>query len=147
MPRLASRRAILLGIPALVIAGGVASAAWTMRVPTDLDLSRQKTTGGGHYIASILPEQEPVSVGLMHAWLVTLTDREGSPVDGARITIDGGMPQHGHGLPTLPQVTGDLGNGRYYIDGVKFNMQGWWELKLGIDGPAGSDAVTFNIVL
>lgn len=147
MSRIASRRALLLGIPAVVIAAGVAGAAWMMHIPADLDLSRQKTTGDGRYIASVLPEQEPVSVGALHAWVVTLTDGQGSPVDGAHITIDGGMPQHGHGLPTSPKVTPDLGDGRYLVEGVKFNMHGWWELKLGIDGPAGSDAVTFDIVL
>jgi hypothetical protein len=30
---------------------------------------------------------------------------------------------------------------------VRFNMGGWWELRLTIDSPAGRDAVTFNIVL
>ena len=31
--------------------------------------------------------------------------------------------------------------------GVKFNMPGWWELDLGIEGPKGADDVTFNLVL
>ena len=57
------------------------------------------------------------------------------------------MPQHGHGLPTTPQVTKNLGNGRYLIEGVKFNMRGWWIFELGVDGEDGADVVTFNIVL
>jgi hypothetical protein len=147
MSVLPSRRAILLSVPAILLAAGVASAAWIMRVPSDLDLSREKATVAGLYVASIAPAQEPVTVGPMHVWVVTLRDGEGRPVDGARITIDGGMPQHGHGLPTSPAVTESLGEGRYLVEGMKFNMPGWWEIDLGIEGPRGADAVTFNLVL
>lgn len=147
MPFNLSRRAILFGIPALVIVAVAAGAVWMMRVPADLDLSREKVTAAGHYIAAISPQQEPVSIGSLHAWTVTLTDREGRPVDGAHFTIDGGMPQHGHGLPTLPAVTRDMGEGRYLVEGVKFNMPGWWELKFAIEGSSGTDDVTFNLVL
>ena len=47
------------------------------------------------------------------------------------------MPQHGHGLPTRPQVTRELADGTYLIEGMKFSMTGWWEIKLAIDSPAG----------
>jgi hypothetical protein len=30
---------------------------------------------------------------------------------------------------------------------VRFNMPGWWELKVHVDGPAGEDTATFNIAL
>jgi hypothetical protein len=118
-----------------------------MRVPSDLDLSREKATEAGHYVAALAPADEPVTVGPMHAWIVTLEDERGAPVDDAEIRIDGGMPQHGHGLPTAPAVTQELGQGRYLVEGVKFNMPGWWELDLTIEGAAGADAVTFNLVL
>ena len=147
MTFLRSRWPILLGAPVLLLAAGAAGAAWMMRVPADLDLSREKASEAGLYIAEIAPAQEPVTVGPMHAWIVTLEDREGAPVDNAQIHVDGGMPQHGHGLPTSPAVTQDLGEGRYLVEGMKFNMPGWWELDLGIEGSAGADTVTFNIVL
>ena len=35
----------------------------------------------------------------------------------------------------------------YEIEGLRFNMGGWWELKLAIDAPAGADSVTFNLSL
>lgn len=57
------------------------------------------------------------------------------------------MPQHGHGLPTAPAVIEALGDGRFLIEGMKFNMPGWWVLDLVIDGPDGHDTVTFNLVL
>jgi hypothetical protein len=78
---------------------------------------------------------------------VRVVDAAGRPVDGAGMTVDGGMPQHGHGLPTRPRMTGGLGDGRYEIDGVRFNMGGWWEFKLAIRAHAGADSVTFNLDL
>jgi hypothetical protein len=111
-----------------------------MRVPADLDLSLRKATKAGLYVAEIAPEAEPVTVGPMHSWTVTLQGADGTP-------LDGGMPQHGHGLPSSPAVTQALGDGHYLLEGMKFNMPGWWEIDLAIEAPAGADTVTFNLVL
>jgi hypothetical protein len=35
----------------------------------------------------------------------------------------------------------------YEIEGVRFNMGGWWEFKLAIAGASGADTVTFNLDL
>ena len=48
---------------------------------------------------------------------------------------------------TQPQVTRERPDGGYLIEGMKFSMTGWWEIKLAIDGPAGADRVTFNTVV
>jgi hypothetical protein len=68
-------------------------------------------------------------------------------VDSASITVDGGMPQHGHGLPTRPIVTKHLGEGEHLVEGMKFNMGGWWVVKFAISSAQGSDIVTFNLEL
>jgi hypothetical protein len=90
---------------------------------------------------------ESIRVGRLHSWNVQIVGADGAPVDQAKITVDGGMPQHGHGLPTKPLVTQHLGEGRHVIEGMKFNMGGWWVVKLHIDGAKGSDVVTFNLKL
>ena len=73
--------------------------------------------------------------------------KSGVAVPDATITVDGGMPEHGHGLPTHPRVTRNLGNGWYEVSGLRFNMGGWWEVKLVVSGPAGTDTVTFNLAV
>ena len=57
------------------------------------------------------------------------------------------MPQHGHGLPTKPQVTRELGNGDHLVEGMKFNMGGWWVVKFRVNAMAGSDSLVFNLKL
>jgi hypothetical protein len=90
---------------------------------------------------------EPIAINQMHAWEVKVTSPAGAPVLRAQIDVDGGMPQHGHGLPTRPRVTRELGDGRYLIEGMKFSMTGWWELKLNVQSEGVADQVTFNKVI
>jgi hypothetical protein len=105
-----------------------------------------RASASRQFTATLQPDQ-PLRPRRMQAVRVAITDAAGVPVDDATIQIDGGMPQHGHGLPTRPRVTRALGNGLYEIKGVRFNMGGWWEFKLAINAPSGSDIVTFNLAL
>lgn len=111
------------------------------------DLARSKNSAKGLYALSIAPEAGEPRQGELHAWVVTVNTRQGAPVEGAAISVGGGMPEHAHGLPTSPEATVYLGDGRYRIEGVKFSMPGWWQLKLGVSAPAGADEATFNLVL
>ena len=101
---------------------------------------------GGYYFATLEPAQ-PLRPRQMQTVRVTVRDAERRAIDDAQISIDGDMPQHGHGLPTRPRVTRNLGNGIYEIEGVRFSMGGWWEFKLAIAGTRGADTVTFNLDL
>ena len=98
------------------------------------------------YTVQLLP-LEPLRVRQLQSVPVLITDAQGRPVENATITVDGGMPQHGHGLPTQPRVKHGEGRGTYEIEGLRFSMGGWWEVKLAIDSPAGTDRVTFNLSL
>ena len=52
------------------------------------------------------------------------------------------LAAHGYAEPATTR-----GESAYLIEGMKFSMTGWWEIKLAIDGPAGADQVTFNTVV
>jgi hypothetical protein len=105
-----------------------------------------RSSADGRYVATLEPAK-PLRPRQMHTVRVTVRDAEGRAIDEAQISVDGGMPQHGHGLPTRPRVTRNLGDGIYEIEGVRFNMGGWWEFKLAIAGSGGADTVTFNLDL
>ena len=111
------------------------------------DLARSKNSAKGLYSVAIAPEATEPKQGELHAWVVTVKTRQGAPVEGAAIAIGGGMPEHAHGLPTSPEATAYLGDGRYRIEGMKFSMTGWWQLKFGITAPAGTDEAMFNLAL
>ena len=105
-----------------------------------------RMSSAGLYTATLLPI-EPLQRRKLQAVHVAITDANGAPIEHANITIDGGMPQHGHGLPTRPRVTKQVGDGVYQIEGVRFNMGGWWEFKLSVTTDSGTDLVTFNLNL
>lgn len=100
----------------------------------------------GRYVATLEPAA-PLRTRRLQTVRVVIRDNDGRGMTEAQITIDGGMPQHGHGLPTRPRVTKNLGDGVYEIEGVRFNMGGWWEFRLAIAGAPGPDTVTFNLAL
>ncbi|RUY77548.1 FixH family protein, partial [Mesorhizobium sp. M7A.F.Ca.CA.003.01.2.1] len=130
--------ALLVGILAVVFLTAPRSS-----LPAGPDVARTKKTDNGLYVASFVPERGVVRQGELESWLLTLKTKTGASVERAAIAISGGMPQHNHGLPTSPQVTDYLGEGRYRIEGLKFTMSGWWQLRFAISSGAGSDTVLF----
>ncbi len=113
--------------------------------PDDLDYARSKASVAGSFTVSIEPESGEIIMGPLHSWVVTVQTADGEPINDATVTINGGMPQHGHGLPTQPQITGLIGEGRYRLEGVKFSMNGWWVLRLTIEAAGQNDTVIFNV--
>ena len=115
--------------------------------PKNLDYSRTRTSEGGIYRATVRPQGDSIPQGKLQRWTLHLETVDGVAVDSATIAVDGGMPQHGHGLPTKPRVTRDLGNGDHLVEGMKFNMGGWWVVKFRVAAAAGRDSVLFNVKL
>ncbi|NUO65564.1 MAG: auxin-binding protein [Gemmatimonadaceae bacterium] len=115
--------------------------------PQDLDYSRTRASEGGFYRATIRPDGDSIPQGKLQRWTLHLETAAGVAVDSATIAVDGGMPQHGHGLPTKPRVTRDLGKGDHLVEGMKFNMGGWWVVKFSVAAAAGRDSVVFNVKL
>jgi hypothetical protein len=131
----------------LVAAGSLTGCMLFMKPPKDLDYSRTRTSEAGHYRATIHPQGDSIPQGRLHRWTLHLETATGAPVDSATLAVDGGMPQHGHGLPTKPRVTRDLGNGDHLVEGMKFNMGGWWVVKFQVAAAEGRDSLVFNLKL
>lgn len=101
----------------------------------------------GLYRLAFTAELQPVVINRLHRWTLQLTDQEGQPVADATLVVSGGMPEHNHGLPTHPRVTAYLGDGRYRLEGVRFHMQGSWEITVSIDAHAGKDTALIKLEL
>lgn len=134
-------------VVAAIVAASLAAAASCAR-PDNLDLSLDRRSAHGIFRVEVVSGQIPIPLSKLHLWSVRLSGADGSPIGGAMIQIDGGMPEHGHGLPTSPRAEPDGAPGTYVIKGMKFSMPGWWQLQLDIRAPDGrTDKVTFNLVL
>lgn len=133
--------------------------------PPDLDIGAFQLSRGQRYVAHIEVHADDgidprahgdavgnaagVPLNRMHRWRLLLSDLHGAPVSGARIEVGGHMPGHVHGLPTQPQVTRMLAPGVYLVEGLKFQMEGWWVMQFEIHPAlpgAAPDNVAFNLV-
>jgi hypothetical protein len=52
-----------------------------------------------------------------------------------------------HGLPTEPQVTGDLGGGDYRVEGMAFQMGGYWVIDVTVSVGGATDLIRFGLEL
>jgi hypothetical protein len=116
-------------------------------VPSDLDYSTTRSSDNGLFNVSYGASTGTVPINQIHQWTLHVERGDGAPVENATIVVDGDMPQHGHGLPTKPRVTQNLGNGNYLVDGMKFQMGGWWLMEFTITAGDQTDVVHFNMML
>ena len=95
---------------------------------------------------------EPPPLNRMHTWRIRILDESGAPVPEAAVTVTGGMPDHDHGLPTLPQVVAEetiaeKNDGFYRLDGLRFHMPGRWEIRLRIEAEGRVETARLELVL
>lgn len=135
------------GIVLLLLCAAEALFLWMRYIPSDLDYSTTLPSEQGLYKIGYSSDLGAVPVNQMQSWTLHVETAGGQPVENATITVDGDMPQHGHGLPTRPQVTRYVGNGDYKVEGLKFHMPGWWVMDFVVTVNGQSDQVRFNLML
>ena len=113
--------------------------------PKDIDYATQKMTANNIFSVSYKSIGGHIRLNRIHSWEISINDAEGKPVNDAKITVVGDMPEHGHGLPTQPEVYNLGAAGLYRIDGMKFQMPGWWVVTVNIMTDNMHDAVSFNL--
>lgn len=104
--------------------------------------------GEGHHLSvHVEGAPSPLPLNTMHSWVLVLADSAGRPLRDVQIRVDGGMPEHDHGLPTAPRVTRELGPGRYLLEGLRFHMNGRWQLLLDITAAGERETVALNFTV
>ncbi len=115
--------------------------------PADVDTSTSRQSVRKLFKVSYSSDVMPVPVGRIISWKLKVETAGGSPVKNAEAVFSGKMPEHGHGLPTMPEVAeGDV-PGDYVVRGLKFSMPGWWVMTLKIKAQGMEDITTFNIMV
>ena len=105
------------------------------------------TSAGGLYRVSFTSELDPIEINRIHSWVLHVEGSDGDPLEGAEITLEGGMPAHDHGLPTLPRITAELGNGDYRVEGMRFHMGGDWEITVTISADDDRETCVISLQL
>ena len=107
----------------------------------------QQTTAGkaGSYRATLNCTTAP-QPGRFQECQIAFTDRQNQAAGIVSVQLEGGMPGHGHGLPTSPTLTLQ-DSGSYRIDGLKYNMPGRWLLGFQVNGESGEDRLIFDFMI
>lgn len=104
-------------------------------------------TRSGYYRVSYESRLQPIPINRIHSWVIHVETADGQPVEGATISVTGGMPAHNHGLPTDPRMTRSLGNGDYLLEGMRFHMHGDWELLVTVEADGRRDTVVIPLIV
>jgi hypothetical protein len=94
----------------------------------------------GIYRASLARSVDP------GVWTVNVQTTAGTAVGGATLALERWMPDDERLAPTRLRVTQNLGGGRYRVEGLRFDRRGWWNVKLQVSAPNGTDSLAFNLV-
>lgn len=101
----------------------------------------------GTFRVSFTSRLQPIVINQIHSWVLHVETPGGEAVEGAAISVTGGMPAHDHGLPTEPEVTRVLGDGDYLVEGLRFHMNGEWELEIKISAGGVMDTAIVPLKL
>ena len=101
----------------------------------------------GRYRLSYQSQVNPIVINQIHNWILQLETAEGLTVSGADITLEGGMPEHDHGLPTKPRITESQDENYYLVEGIRFHMRGHWELEIKIIQGTSTDTALISLDL
>ena len=104
-------------------------------------------TRSGYYRVSFVSELDPLTINQIHQWIFHVESAAGVPVEDATVSVTGGMPKHNHGLPTNPVMTQSLGNGDYVLAGMRFHMNGYWELAVTVIAGGRRDTVIIPLTI
>jgi hypothetical protein len=113
--------------------------------PKDLDYSTMRMTANNGFKVMYTTGGRKIRINRIHNWELTIKDANGQPVNNAKVTVVGDMPEHGHGLPTQPEISGVGADGLYRVDGMKFTMPGWWGITVSVMADGVHDTVSFNL--
>ncbi len=126
----------------------VRRAAWAEGVDFEskVDLRTEQTSRHGFYHVKLLHRAVADQDGF-EQWVVALTDATGKPVSGADVHVQGGMPAHGHGLFSQPQIQAGDQPGEYLVKGLALTMAGWWEMNFYIAKNKVDDSASLNVLV
>jgi len=140
------RIAMLVLFAALTAFSGCTTFTTLLSPPTP-DLSLTRLSKENRFLVTLVPPEGAIGIQQIQSWQIKLATPAGVPIPGALVYMNGGMPEHGHGLPTRPVVTKEIVPGTYLLEGLKFSMPGWWELVVAIQVNGFEDMTYFNQIV
>lgn len=135
------------GCPCPHCAAGAPGAAEPVKPTAEAAYAPVQMSKTGAFKVGYTSDAGTIPINKIHSWTLKVERADGTPVTNAEITVAGDMPEHGHGMPTEPKVTKNLGDGAYLVEGMKFSMPGWWVMTFTVKAGDTADSAVFNLQL
>jgi hypothetical protein len=106
-------------------------------------------SNGGEYVVflrtepSLIPENEEFAVTI---WVLPRNAIPPQPVDDISLDVDAFMPEHGHGMNRVPEIT-KREDGGFDAKGLLLHMGGNWELYFDVTRGAITERAQKRVVL
>lgn len=109
--------------------------------------TRGPTASGAYYVSwRAVPTPIPVNELFEIEVRVFSDPAMRTPATGVQVSVDAGMPEHGHGMNLAPK-TSRVREGIFRAEGMLFHMPGRWELYIDVRGEAGADRAAFEVTI
>lgn len=106
--------------------------------------TKEAQSKSGRYKVKLV-SQTPIPLNEYQSWTLQVERSDHKRVVLRDLLMDGGMPAHGHDLPSTPKIVWQDHPGRYGINGLLFSMPGNWDLQFLLVDSEGTDLATFSI--
>jgi hypothetical protein len=137
---------VLLALSGCAAPDAVPAQQGAVTRPAQIDTAATQLSQQGLFRISYRTDLDPITINTLHSWTLQIETAAGEPVAGGAVSVEGGMPEHNHGMPTEPVVSaGDAGS--YLVEGMKFQMPGWWTVTVTVDAGEQTDSATFHLLL
>ena len=133
-------------VPPIAGAGDSAAVHVTRETTTVFSRLSGIPSHNGVYRASLVPSSDSAERFGSGLWTVEVRTASGAAVEDATLALESWTPDDDRVPATRPRVTAHLGAGRYRVDGLRFEQRGWWNVRLQITAPGGTDSLAFNLV-
>ena len=143
---LAAFPAVVLG-PALGLASALAERPIRVKWEPKYPSTPIPKVGNGIFKVRVASDPGALRISRYEKMLIDVTRASGQPVLDARISVAAKARDVERRMLTMPQLTKNLGSGRYLVEGLLFSMNGSWLLEFHISSGADRDKVLLEVVL
>ncbi|MGL6261555.1 FixH family protein [Vibrio sp. WXL210] len=84
-------------------------------------------------------DSSKIPLAKIHTWKLEIKDQNNQLVPCSPNSVTGDMPAHRHGLPTRPVARATEKPGVIWVEGLKFQMPGEWEVLISCTDTVGNN--------
>lgn len=132
------RRLLLILLAGML--GGLTGACG--RDAPDAPAPAERRGQAGTFTVSWTPVPDPIPLNAMFG----LDLRVSPSSEAAEVTVDAGMPGHGHGMTVRPKTT-RRADGTFEARGLLFHMPGEWEITVSVRDGATTATARFPVTV